>query len=429
MELVAYLLGYVEIIVFAWGIVQMRFCRSKVKLSAGVFAILGCGLMATYCDTDVLILLMLILVLPALGCTLLFDEKFVKSIVKYCFCFSYVGFIYLPVGLIITSVGALLNINIHEDVYDIIRSIVSVILMLCLAYFIKKKRALKEWIQELPTIYFVIAFICGCIVGVVSSYGIDVIKEAGKRERVFWESMRTLLNIAIYTLGIGFSLADFLRKKYRDESRLKDEYLRMSREHYDGLVTHMKEIRSIRHDMRAHINMIGKYIKDKDITALEAYVNELSGESSLQTVKYYNTGNEIADAVLTDGMRRCKDDEVRLECKGSLEDGIKISDYDLCIIMSNLLSNVIEACEKLAHSEKLIKVLMESNERTVRIVFENPVEWEVDLDKLGTYTSKADKNNHGLGINNVKRTVEKYNGTMVMSCENDKFRTIIVINI
>jgi len=377
----------------------------------------------------VFILLMLILVLPALGCALLFDEKFVKSIVKYCFCFSYVGFIYLPVGLIITSVSALLNINIHQDVYDIIRSIVSVMLILCLACFIKKKKALKEWIQELPTIYFVIAFICGCTVGVVSSYGIDVIKEAGKRERVFWESMRTLLSIAIYTLGIGFSFADFLRKKYRDESRLKDEYLRMSREHYDGLVTHMKEVRSIRHDMRAHINTIDKYIKDRNISALEAYVDELASERSLQTVKYFNTGNELVDAILTDGMRRCKDDEVRLECKGSLEESVKISDYDLCIIMSNLLSNAIEACERLVNSDKHIKVLMESNENTVRIVFENPVEWEVDLDKLGTYTSKLDKDKHGLGINNVKRTVEKYSGTMVMRCEKGKFRTIIVINI
>lgn len=287
MEFVAVLLGYIEIIAFAWGIVQMRFSRSKIEFLTGVIVILGCCIVATYCDTDMLIFLMLILVLPALGCTLLFDEKFVKSIIKYCFCFSYVGFIYLPVGFIITSVSTLLNINIHDDVYDIVQSIISVILILCLAGLIKRKKALEEWIHELPIGYFIMAFMCGCIVGAFSSYGINIIKEAGKRERVFWESMRTLLSISIYTLGIGFSFADFLRKKYRDESRLKDEYLRMSREHYSGLAANMKEIRSIRHDMRTHIKRIGEYIKNKDFLALEAYVSELADENGMQSIKYY----------------------------------------------------------------------------------------------------------------------------------------------
>lgn len=218
---------------------------------------------------------------------------------------------------------------------------------MCLAGLIKRKKALEEWIHERPIGYFIMAFMCGCIVGAFSSYGINIIKEAGKRERVFWESMRTLLSISIYTLGIGFSFADFLRKKYRDESRLKDEYPRMSREHYSGLAANMKEIRSIRHDMRTHIKMIGEYINNKDFLALEAYVSELADENGMQSIKYYNVGNEIVDAVLTDGMRRCKDDKVRLECKGSLKDCVKISDYDLCIIMSNLLSNAMEACEKL----------------------------------------------------------------------------------
>ena len=45
------------------------------------------------------------------------------------------------------------------------------------------------------------------------------------------------------------------------------------------------------------------------------------------------------------------------------------------------------------------------------------------------HTSKTDRDNHGLGIGNVKRSVEKYDGSIVMRCEKGKFRTVIIINI
>ena len=429
MELVAYLLGYVEIIVFAWGIVQMRFCRSKVRLVMGVIGIVLANICRAYSARVNIVIAIIVLVIPKLSVALLFEGQFFKNVFKSFFCSSYIGFVYLPVRLLIAVFDAIIGFDFIEDVNDMICKCLALVLMFGLAYYLKKKGTLVKWISQLPIGYFIVAWLCGTAIDGINSYSNSIMTGVSGNVRVLFEFLRTILSVAIYTLGIGFSFADFLRKKYRDESILKDEYLRMSKAHYSGLVTHMKEIRSIRHDMRAHIHMIRTYIKNKDFSAMEAYVDELASEHSLQTVKYYNTGNELVDAILTDGMRRCKNDEVRLECKGSLEGNVKISDYDLCIIMSNLLSNAIEACERLVHSEKFIKVLLESNERTVRIVFENLIEWEVDIDKLGTYTSKSDKNNHGLGINNVKRTVEKYDGTMVMSCEEGKFRTIIVINI
>lgn len=43
-------------------------------------------------------------------------------------------------------------------------------------------------------------------------------------------------------------------------------------------------------------------------------------------------------------------------------------------------------------------------------------------------TSKKDKNNHGYGIQNMRRVVEKYNGELIQQVKEGKFITLIQMN-
>ena len=58
---------------------------------------------------------------------------------------------------------------------------------------------------------------------------------------------------------------------------------------------------------------------------------------------------------------------------------------------------------------------------------ENPVEMEVPIEKLGTFTSKIDKKSHGYGIYNVKQTVERNNGNITFLLQNNNFYVKIQI--
>ncbi|MBO5228984.1 MAG: GHKL domain-containing protein, partial [Lachnospiraceae bacterium] len=54
-------------------------------------------------------------------------------------------------------------------------------------------------------------------------------------------------------------------------------------------------------------------------------------------------------------------------------------------------------------------------------------EWEVDVTRLGEYTTKKDTDNHGLGLYNVRRAVEEYNGEMKIEATEDMFKISIFI--
>lgn len=97
-------------------------------------------------------------------------------------------------------------------------------------------------------------------------------------------------------------------------------------------------------------------------------------------------------------------------CEGHVPEKVAIRDYDLCTIFSNLLSNAREACERLQTKEKRIHVLLQEYQGQMFVTIKNPVEWDVDTERLGRYTSKKDGERHGYGLTNVMEAVARYDG-------------------
>ena len=47
--------------------------------------------------------------------------------------------------------------------------------------------------------------------------------------------------------------------------------------------------------------------------------------------------------------------------------------------------------------------------------------------RAGSLLQRADKELHGIGLNNVKKIVEKYRGIMEISAEKDTFRVKVLL--
>lgn len=77
--------------------------------------------------------------------------------------------------------------------------------------------------------------------------------------------------------------------------------------------------------------------------------------------------------------------------------------------MYNALDNAIEACEKLSLTDSAVitvKCAVVQNVQVIKLSNPNPD------NKNSTETSKLDKDNHGFGLYNIRRTVEKLGGEM-----------------
>ncbi len=429
MGLLVYLLCTTYYIVFPWGIVQMKFHRNKIRVIIGIAIIVLARFMDLYCgyyNKFGLLYVLGVLVGQTIGAVLLFDEPVVRTTAKYWFVFFYIDIFWLPVDSLISLICKVLEPNVNDNWVIIIKAVLLFGVILGTSYLIKKSKQIVEWIRGVPTVYFVVAILCGIAVSGISSYLEINVDDANDKAKTLMAVLVFIFKMSVYLICIGFAVTDYFRKRYKEEGVMKDQYLRMSKEHYTGLALHMQEIRRLKHDMKAHISALNKYAEEESWELLKEYLGGLTEQHSIQKLSVIHTGNELVDAIISDGVNKGYGDDITIECMGELPQDMEISDFDLCTIFSNLLSNAMEACKKLISSEKKIHIRLKNTKGEIWIVFENPVEWDVDVAALGTYTSKHDKENHGFGINNIRSTVEKYDGNMAMSAESGIFKTVII---
>lgn len=248
----------------------------------------------------------------------------------------------------------------------------------------------------------------------------------GTRIENFAEILCTCLIEGLYFLLISLVVINEFRKQYQEESLLKSEHMKMLKEYRHLQENHMQEVRKIRHDIKNHLLIVRGYLEKEEIEEAKKYLDQIEGEFIWEKEKMIDVGNDVVSAILSMEKEKAGK-EISFCCKGFLSNENPISDYDLCVIFSNLLSNAREACEKLRQKEKRITILLNEEQGETRIIIKNSVEWDVDVEKLGSYTSKKDKMEHGYGLQNVIDTVERYEGEIKFRVKEEEFLVSVKI--
>ena len=186
-----------------------------------------------------------------------------------------------------------------------------------------------------------------------------------------------------------------------------DEYLR-----YSQLDT---ENAKIRHELKNHFLVVSQLIQEDKVDACKKYLEKCSFEEPLFH-EFAQTGSDIVDMVLKSRIYLAKKSHILLNYTGVNLTNIHIEEKDICSILSNLLDNAIEACNRQApEAKKTIDVTISEQWGLLRIEVSNTVDTPPVIKNGRIATSKADKNLHGFGLQVIKDCVKKYHGDMNFS--------------
>ena len=189
----------------------------------------------------------------------------------------------------------------------------------------------------------------------------------------------------------------------------------------------IEKIRGIKHDMEAHFVVLRYYLDMEKYEDARKYLKELGiQEGSCRQGCAVDLGNPLLNELLC-GYLSNEKDEISLLCTGSVPKELDINDYELCVLFSNVLSNALEACRLLKKFKKEIRIEITQKKDVVSFYIENPKEWFVDEEKLGTYSTKENTSEHGYGIKNVKRIVDSLGGQLKFHVSEDKFGVKILL--
>lgn len=362
------------------------------------------------------------LLLIFLTFVLFIEERWKRKVVLFLFSVGFIDVVATPIRTLLVITEFIRK----KELNSVFGTALEFLCILGLTCYIKKRDKIIEWLKNLPTRYYLIGFLCSFMATGLTSYVEMEMEGRNYNERIMISILMMVTVELLYIMCIGAAVIATFCKNYKEESLLKDEYLRLSKQHYETLLKNTQEIRSLRHDMQSHVNALSYFSKEKDWEKLQAYIEEVN--ENAQKVKPYtvNVNHGFINAILEDSLS--KEPEIAFSCDGKIPADIQIDDFDLCTIFSNLIRNAVEACNRLSEdAKKWIHLDLYMLQDNLYIRMENPVMSEINVQKLEGSTSKEDKKNHGFGIYNLKNAVEKYQGEVSFDCEDQKFIAEIVL--
>ena len=216
-------------------------------------------------------------------------------------------------------------------------------------------------------------------------------------------------------------------EKYRLQNEMAEKYNEQQREYFTRLLEKEQDTKQFRHDIINHL-LAMKDIADKEESfALQEYVQGLLQDINSEKYKQYDIGIDVVNTVLNYYLLPIKDNCI-ITLNGYMEEIGHYDQKDLCTLFSNIIKNAVEAVEKVEETNREIHIHVNQGKKYLNIEIGNTMCQELVLDENGfPLTSKNDKTNHGLGLQNVKKVVEKYNGTYEIKIEKNTFITEIYL--
>lgn len=227
---------------------------------------------------------------------------------------------------------------------------------------------------------------------------------------------------------------DFQKIKERLEKlELLDTRNKLNTEYYKKLDEFQRNEKAILHDMKKHLRVIGTMANQSKCGDIESFVENLTGEINKNSMVDY-TNSPVLNALLSDKVELLRKEEYKnIPLNINIDraaDFSFIDECDLVVIFGNALDNAIEASLKVSDPEIKVSAYNVYETESLFIEFENKFDGKIKKSSGNILSTKQDSKNHGIGIKNIQKAVEKYSGVMTVEAYNgsDTFSLSIILN-
>ena len=236
------------------------------------------------------------------------------------------------------------------------------------------------------------------------------------------------VNISTINIAVTLAIIHFITykrfKEYKSNSQINilEKQLDYQKNYYEKVINNYGEARKALHDMNNHMSVIKYFLENKDYKNMDDYIKSLS--ERIVTNKNNNIcSNKVINAICLDKCDRCKKEGINIRFDIIINKELNIDNLDLCIVLGNLIDNAIEACEKINEKEfqRVIQVSARIYLNQIYIKVINSKNNKVEKRNNKFLTSKKDKKNHGIGLENVKEAVHKNHGDIEIKDSKNNF--------
>lgn len=361
---------------------------------------------------------------------------------QYIYGNFFAGFIFLCL---------LINENIIKRIFSALMSIISISTLTFIPYyFIKGKNEVIQIIAEILIYLFIIVLIylvekmkiveilrtrplIGTLNIITLLFFIFSLYVFLNRNNIIFERVtffNLMLSIILWLASIVYCLIytshEKMKIRLENENSQKDTIIYMQETYYQSILENYENLRKFKHDISAYLATVQYLLNNKNYSELNDYLKSFNQEIS-EMQNDHLTNNDMINAVIMQLYNHIKDNNIRFEIHDYTEREIKMESIEIVSLFYNLLNNAIEAAKQSLSKE--ITITIKSSKNSVAIKLENSVSNEFNIEDIYNYrTSKNDKKNHGIGLVNMNKIIEKYDGFINYHVEEQLISEIIIFD-
>lgn len=337
-------------------------------------------------------------------------EKCLLSIINYLLLY----FINIPVLMLMGMIGGTTanQLSTAHDINRIVCLFITKLLYLAATQFVlwlKRKEEFNfkrnEWIIVVST--FMITLLIGFV-----SYIITIDNVLNEYSFLVITLLLSALDIVVFIFIRKMNLAACSEK----EKELLAMELENRQHELKQLEQKYKEISILKHDFKNSIDCIKNLIMTEHYEEAIDYAEKLKERKINSIQPQILSSNSVINAVINSKFSEAQEKGIDTSLRLVVTIP-KFLEFDLSILLSNLLDNAIEACTENSSSSQIILTISEID-GYYRVIIRNTIEKSVLQNNRDLKTNKSNLTEHGWGLKSVKDIVDKYDG-MIDIYENE----------
>ena len=222
-----------------------------------------------------------------------------------------------------------------------------------------------------------------------------------------------LLVLVVLVYGVWQFFKEVSRRERENE--LLSLQNRRALESYGHIVSHLREVRALKHEMRNHLAATRIYLEDGRFEEARSYLSQYGEQADAVTDAVYHD-NFLVNAIVGNLLQSAGEHGIQVDLNLKAAP-IRVAEPDLYSLLSRLPDNALEACAAMPDGlPRFIHLTISRREPYLHIRCENSKSGEIISVDEKIQSDKPGRG-HGYGLWTIERVVDAYNG--IMSIEHD----------
>jgi sensor histidine kinase regulating citrate/malate metabolism len=211
---------------------------------------------------------------------------------------------------------------------------------------------------------------------------------------------------------------------HKYEAELAKGIISSGNDHFRKMNEMHETLRILRHDYKYHLDTIGELLNTHRGREAEKYLINIQKQMTEKELPGF-CSNSILNALLASYAERCARLDIQYDVRISMPDTITVSNYDMCIILGNLLENAVYACE-LYNGKRKIELVINAQYANLAVMVKNNYSGKITR---GGNRLASKKINGGIGLQSVQTAAARYGGELMTEWDDATFSASVLMKV